>query len=93
MEIAVFMLDHPDNAVHREPVGVYVEKRHENGYHDALFMEIFVFLYFFKYDNSAVGRGYDQSLGVTIEETYGTTEKIDKNNVDYRGNRQQNIKG
>ena len=45
--VAVLVVYELNLAVYREPVGVYVEQAHENAYHQALVMEVFVLLDFF----------------------------------------------
>ena len=75
----VYMFHMPVNG---KPVGVNVEKTHEDAYHDALFMKILVFIHFFYDYDTAVGRCHNDVFGIFLGKVSdGTTEEIDNHTV------------
>ena len=64
--VAVLMMNKLHFSVDRKPVGMHVQRTHEDRNHQTLIVEIFVFLGFLHYHNLAVGRRHDQFLRITI---------------------------
>ena len=77
--VAVLVVHAFHTPVDGKPVGVHVEKAHENGYHEARLVEILVFLHFFHHHHLAVGRGHHDFLNkVLVKITYRATEEIEQ---------------
>lgn len=77
VEIAVVVDDFFDDAFHGEPVGMDVGDGHEDGYHQATVVEIFIFFHFFYHYDFAIGCCYDDAFDVALELAQGTAEEID----------------
>jgi len=77
VEIAVLMMNELHLAVNGEPVGVYIEKAHEDTHHNPLVVEVCVFLNLFDYNHLAVGWSDHDIFRVSVEESLRTAEEID----------------
>ena len=82
LETAVVMLDELDGAIGGNPVGMDVEQAHEDAHHQTPVVEVFVLLHLLHYHDLAVGRSHDNALGVAIEDTDGTAEEVDDDEID-----------
>ena len=82
VEIAVEMVNRLHLPIHRKPVGVDIEKAHENRNHQPSVVEIFRFLDFLDDNDLSVGRRDNDSLRVFLRKIANrTAEEIDDNGV------------
>jgi hypothetical protein len=84
---------HFDGAVNGNPVGVYVQKAHEDTYHDALVVKILSLFNFFYNNHATISRGNNNTVCVTLETTNGTLEEIGKNQVYTNANACKYVEG
>ena len=82
MEVAVIVAYILDRSVGGNPVGMHVEKAHEDAYHDAPVVEIFVFLRLFHHDDLAVGRRQNESFRLAFKGTDWTLEEVEQDSVE-----------
>jgi hypothetical protein len=62
VEITVLVMYEFHAPVHGIPVGVHVERAHEDTDHQSLIVEILIFLHFLDDHDAAVGRSHDDIL-------------------------------
>ena len=79
MVVAVEMLHELHLTIDREPVGMDIQRTHEDGDHQALVVEVGVLLSLFDHNDLSVGRGHDQFLRVAIKIADRTTIEIERN--------------
>ena len=75
--VAILVMNELYLAVDGEPVGMHVERTHEDGDHQALVVEILILLSLFHHYNLTVGRSHDQFLRIAVEVADGTTVEIE----------------
>ena len=78
MVVAVEMLYKLHLAVDGEPVGMYVERTHEDRNHQSFVVEILVLLCFLNHDDLAVGRCHNEFIGVAIEVADRTAVEVER---------------
>ena len=67
MVVAIEMLNKLHLTIYREPVGMDIQRTHEDAYHQSLVMEIGVLFSLFHHNNLAIGWSHDQLVGIAIE--------------------------
>ena len=90
-EIAIVVGHHFDKAFYREPVGMYVGHRHEDGDHQTAVVEVFVLLHLFNHHYASVGSGYYGVLRLALEHANGAAEEVHYKQVERNGQRQHNV--
>ena len=83
MVVAILMVYEFHFALYGKPVGVYVEETHKDAYHQALVVEVGVFLYLFYHDNLAVGGSYHNLACVALEISLRATEEVEHYGIEY----------
>lgn len=63
------------------PVGMHVERTHEDTDHQSLVVEIPVFVHLLDDHDTAVGRSHDDILRVTSEVADGATVEVDDGEI------------
>ena len=81
MEVSVFVFYLLYLAVNGEPVGMNVEKTHEDRHHDAAIVEVSVFVHLFYYDYFPIGWRNHHFLRVAIEHAYGAAEEVNNDAI------------
>ena len=80
-----------DAAVDGEPVGMHVERAHEDGDHEAAVMKIPVLVNFLHHHDLPVGRSHDNVLGVVdVEAAHRAAVEIEKDKVEGARNGYEN---
>ena len=70
-----------NGAVHRIPVGMYVNDAHEDRDHQPTVMEVFVFVHFFNDYNFAVSRSDDYLFCILSEKSDRTAEEVNHQQI------------
>ena len=78
MVVAVEVLDKLHPSVHWEPVGMDVQRTHEDGNHQSSVVEVVVLLRFLYDDDLAVSRGNDGAFRVAVEVADGAAIEVER---------------
>ena len=80
--VAVVVVHQPDASVHGDPVGVHVQRTHEDGHLEPAVVEIFGLVHLLDDHDLAVGRSNDDACGVLLELADGTTVEVNRQRID-----------
>ena len=76
MVVAVEVFHQLHLTVDRKPVGMYVERTHEDGDHQSFVVKILMFLDILYHHDFTVGRCYYHMLGIAIKIADRTTVEV-----------------
>lgn len=79
------VLDVLDLALGRKPVGVHIERRHEDADHDGAGVEVLVLVYFLDGDYLAVDRGDDHAVPLALVVAGRAAEEVEDETIDDGG--------
>ena len=80
-------------AINREPVGMHVEKAHEDTYHDTTLMEILVLVNFLNHNDATISRSNNDIFRVILSEIADrTTEEVYNDTIYCREDNSKAIK-
>ena len=71
-------------SIHRIPIGMNVERRHEDREHYGIRFKVFRFIYFLNRHYLTVDRAYHHIAARPLIMTLGAAKKIEHENVDHR---------
>ena len=76
------MTDQTHDTIGRNPIGMHVEKTHEDADHETTVVEILILIYLLDNDDPAVARSKGNSFRLALIKANRAAEEVDSNQVD-----------